>query len=141
MTTPISSPNYRTGKICYIEIPAIDVSESAQFYHRAFGWHIRLHDDGSTAFDDTVGGVSGMWVLGRPASNVPGLLVSIMVASAATTIEAIITAGGEIVQPVNPDEREVYAHFRDPAGNILGIYQQSGLAEIEAESEARSSIK
>ena len=42
-------------------------------------------------------------------------------------------AGGEIVQPVNPDEREVYALFRDPAGNVLGIYQQAGLAEIEAE--------
>ena len=55
-----------------------------------------------------------------------------MVASAAKTIEAIIAAGGEIVRPVNPDEREVYAHFRDPAGNVLGIYQQPGLAEIEA---------
>jgi len=132
MTTS-SSPNYRTGKICYIEIPAIDISESAKFYQRVFGWHIRQHDDGSTAFDDTVSGVSGMWVPGRPPSHTPGLIVSIMVASAATTIEAIITAGGEIVQPVKPDEREVYAHFRDPAGNVLGIYQQSGLAEIEAQ--------
>ena len=129
----IPSPNYRTGKICYIEIPATDIWESAQFYQRVFGWHIRQHDDGSTAFDDTTGEVSGMWVLGRPPSSNPGLLVSIMVANAATTIEAITSAGGEIVQPVNPDEREVYAHFRDPAGNILGIYQQSGLAEIEAQ--------
>ncbi len=109
---PISatpSPNYRTGKICYIEIPAIDIAESAQFYQQVFGWHIRQRNDGSTAFDDTIGEVSGTWVLGRPPSNDPGLLVSIMVASAATTIEAIIAAGGEIVQPVNPDEGEVYA--------------------------------
>ena len=59
-----------------------------------------------------------------------------MVANAATTIEAIIAAGGEIVQPVNPDEQEVYALFRDPAGNILGIYQQLGLAESEAQQRA-----
>ena len=59
-----------------------------------------------------------------------------MVASAATTIEAIIAAGGTILQPVDPDEHEVYAHFRDPAGNILGIYQQPGLAEIEAQLPA-----
>ncbi len=131
MTTP--SPNYRTGKICYIEIPAINIAESAQFYQRAFGWDIRKHNDGSTAFDDTVGGVSGMWVLGRPPSNAPGIVVSIMVANAATTVESIIAAGGEIVQPVNPDEREVYALFRDPAGNVLGIYQQPGLAESEAQ--------
>ncbi|HCI82475.1 MAG TPA: hypothetical protein DHW02_22600, partial [Ktedonobacter sp.] len=69
-------------------------------------------------------------------ANAPGLVVSIMVANAATTIEAIITAGGEIVLPVNPDEREIYAHFRDPAGNILGIYQQPGLAETEAQQLA-----
>ena len=131
MSTPPPSPNDRTGKICYIEIPATDSMQSAQFYQRAFGWHIRQRDNGVTAFDDTTGQVSGMFVTGRPPSNVPGLIVSIMVASAAKTIEAIIAAGGAIVQPVNPDEREVYAHFSDPAGNVLGIYQQPGLAESE----------
>src|SRR6266699_4174558 len=84
MTIPPPSPNYRTGKICYIEIPAIDISQSAQFYQRAFGWQIRQRNDGSTAFDDTIGEVSGTWVPGRPPSHVPGLLVYIMVASAAT---------------------------------------------------------
>jgi predicted enzyme related to lactoylglutathione lyase len=133
MSTPASSPNYRTGKICYIEIPAIDISESASFYQRAFGWHIRQRGDGSTAFDDTTGEVSGTWVTGLPPASVPGLIVSIMVARIEATIEAIISAGGEIVRPVNPDEQEVYAHFRDPAGNILGIYQQPGLAETEAQ--------
>ena len=137
MTTTPPSPNYRTGKICYLEIPAIDIAQSVQFYQQVFDWQIRQRNDGSTAFDDTTSEVSGTWVLGRPPSNDPGLLVYIMVASAATTIEAIIAAGGEIVQPVNPDEGEVYALFRDPAGNILGIYQQAGLAEIEAQQAAR----
>jgi len=136
MTTPTPSPNDRTGKICYIEIPASDITESAQFYQQVFGWHTRQRSDGSTAFDDTVGEVSGTWVLGTPPLTNPGLLVFIMVADAATTIEAIIAAGGSIVQPVNPDEHEVYAHFRDPAGNVLGIYQQAGLADIEAQLPA-----
>ena len=136
MTTPTPSPNYRTGKICYIEIPAIDIAESSQFYRQVFGWHTRQRTDGSAAFEDTTGEVSGTWVLGRPPSTDPGLIVSIMVASAATTIKAIIAAGGTIVQPVNPDAKEVYALFRDPAGNVLGIYQQAGLAEIEAQLEA-----
>ncbi len=132
MTTPTPSPNYRTGKICYIEIPAIDIAESAQFYQQVFGWQTRQRADGSTAFADTVGEVSGTWVLGRPPSTDPSMIVFIMVASAATTIDAIIDAGAAIVKPVNPDEQEVYALFRDPAGNVLGIYQQAGLAEIEA---------
>jgi predicted enzyme related to lactoylglutathione lyase len=98
MTTP-SSPHYRTGKICYLEIPANDVAASAQFYQQVFGWLIRQRADDSIAFDDTVGEVSGTWVLGCPPSSEPGLVVFILVASAATTIEAIITAGSTIVSP------------------------------------------
>jgi predicted enzyme related to lactoylglutathione lyase len=137
MTTSTPSPNYRTGKICYIEIPATDIAASAQFYQQVFSWHTRLRSDGSTAFDDTTGEVSGTWVLGRAPASDPSLIVFIMVASAVTTIDAIIRAGGTIVKPINPDEHEVYALFRDPAGNIFGIYQQPGLAEIEGQSEAR----
>jgi predicted enzyme related to lactoylglutathione lyase len=66
MTAPAMPPTYRTGKICYIEIPARDIERSADFYNRAFGWQIRKRGDGSTAFDDAVHEVSGTWVLGRP---------------------------------------------------------------------------
>ena len=128
-------PTYRTGKICYIEIPATDVEVSAEFYRRAFGWQTRQRGDGSTAFDDTVNEVSGTWVLGRPIATQPGLMVYIMVASAARAIEAIRSAGGEIVHQVDPNAREVVATFCDPAGNLLGIYQQRGLADAEAENE------
>jgi predicted enzyme related to lactoylglutathione lyase len=131
MSTAIKSPTYRTGKICYIEIPATDVKVSAEFYSRAFGWQTRQRGDGSTAFDDTVNEVSGTWVLGRPVATEPGLMVYIMVASAAKAVEAIRSAGGEIVHHVDPDAREVVATFRDPAGNLIGIYQQPGLAESE----------
>jgi predicted enzyme related to lactoylglutathione lyase len=127
-------PTYRTGKIFYIEIPAMDVNVSAEFYRRAFGWQTRQRGDGSTAFDDTVNEVSGTWVLGRPIATQPGLMVYIMVASAARAIEAIRSADGEIVRQVDPHAREVVATFRDPAGNLMGIYQQPGLADAEAQA-------
>ena len=136
MTTPTDLPNYRTGKICYLEIPANDVAESAQFYQQVFGWHIRQHNDGATAFDDTVGQVSGIWVSGRQPSRDLGLAVHIMVANVAATSEAIVAAGGEIAQSFS--DGEIYAYFRDPAGNILGIYQQAGLAEQEAQERLSS---
>ena len=134
MSTAIKAPTYRTGKICYIEIPAKDIEESATFYHRAFGWQTRQRGDGSTAFDDTVNEVSGTWVLGRPVAAEPGLMIYIMVASAADAVEAIRSAGGEIVHQVDPHAREVVATFRDPAGNLIGIYPQPGLAGSEAPS-------
>ncbi len=49
MTRPVKPPTLRTGKICYIEIPATDVQQSAEFYKRAFEWQIRQRGDGSTA--------------------------------------------------------------------------------------------
>src|SRR3989441_10626492 len=97
MATPEKPPTYRTGKICYIEIPATDIRRSAEFYQRAFGWQIRKRGDGSTAFDDTVNEVSGTWVTGRPASTQPGLMVYIMVGSAAAAGQAVASAGAEIV--------------------------------------------
>jgi uncharacterized protein len=136
MTMPAATPTCRTGKICYIEIPATDIQASAKFYQRAFGWRTRQRGDGSTAFDDTVNEVSGTWVLGRPIAAQPGLMVYIMVGSAAAAVNAIASAGGEIVKPVDPKAREVVATFRDPAGNLIGIYQQPGLAETEARESA-----
>ena len=129
-----ASPTYRTGKFCYIEIPANDIEQSAAFYRRAFGWRIRKRGDGSTAFDDTVSEVSGTWVLGRPVAAQPGLMVYIMVASAAAAADAVVSAGGEIVEPVGQNAREVVATFRDPAGNLMGIYEQPGLAKTEGRS-------
>lgn len=119
-------PTVANGKICYIEIPAVDIPRSAEFYAEVFGWRIRKRGDGSTAFDDAVGEVSGTWVLDRPAASQPGLLIYIMVDSVAATIEAVIAHGGVLVQPIGADAPEVTARFRDPAGNVIGLYQDHG---------------
>jgi uncharacterized protein len=112
------------GKVCYIEIPATDVPRSAAFYEAVFGWQIRQRGDGHTAFDDSTGEVSGTWVLGRPPAAEPGLLLYIMVDSVASTADAVIANGGEIVQPIGADAPEITARSRDPAGNVIGLYQE-----------------
>ena len=106
-----------------MEIPATDIARSADFYQRVFGWKIRTRGDGSIAFDDGVGEVSGTWTLGRPPASQPGLLVYIFVHSVAAAVDAVIANGGEIVQPIGADAPEITARFRDPAGNVLGLYQ------------------
>jgi predicted enzyme related to lactoylglutathione lyase len=117
-------PTFGNGKICYIEIPATDIERSAEFYGKVFGWQIRKRGDGSVAFDDGVGEVSGTWVLARPPASTPGLMVYIMVDSITATIDLIIANGCDIVQPVGADHPEITARFRDPGGNVLGLYQQ-----------------
>ena len=118
------TPTLGNGKICYLEMPATDIARSAGFYEKVFGWRIRRRGDGSVAFDDGVGEVSGSWVTGRPPATTPGLLIYIMVDSVAATIETVLAQGGEIVQPIGADAPEITARFRDPAGNVIGLYQQ-----------------
>jgi predicted enzyme related to lactoylglutathione lyase len=119
-------PTLANGKICYLEIPATDVSTSAAFYQAVFGWEPRLRGDGATAFDDSVGEVSGAWVTGRPPSPTPGLLIYVMVDSVADTVAKVKAAGGDIVQEIGGDAPEITARFRDPGGNVVGLYQEPG---------------
>jgi uncharacterized protein len=117
-------PTLSNGKICYIEMPALDVARSANFYSKVFGWSMRKRGDGATAFDDTTGEVSGAFVLGRPPCATPGLLFYIMVDSVAAACKQVETQGGAIVQPIGVDAPEITARFRDPGGNIVGLYQE-----------------
>jgi len=117
-------PTLGHGKICYLEIPANDIRESAGFYEKVFGWNIRRRGDGSIAFDDGVGEVSGTWVIGRPPLFEPGILIYIMVDSVADSLETIVAHGGQVVQPIGVDAPEITARFRDPGGNVIGLYQE-----------------
>ena len=104
-------PTNANGKICYLEIPAVDVLLSASFYKKTFGWQIRERSNGQIAFDDAINEVSGTWVVGRSPSTETGLLVYIMVDNITSTIKAIETNGGKIVQPVGADSPEITARF------------------------------
>jgi len=118
------TPTLGNGKICYLEIPALDIKRSASFYKAVFGWQIRQRSDGSIAFDDSVGEVSGTWVIGRKPMTEAGLLIYIMVDSVAGTVDAVAANGGKLVQPIGMDAPEITARFSDPAGNVLGLYQE-----------------
>ena len=61
-----------------------------------------------------------------------------MVADAEATLAAVQAAGGEIVRPVDPAAGEVFAWFKDPGGNTLGVYQQPGLAQTEAAADRQT---
>lgn len=120
----MASPSH--GWICYLEIPAVDVASSAAFYRDAFGWRLRQHGDGTTAFDDGSDGrvVSGMWVTDRPPMTEPGIVISIMVDDVVAASDRIERSGGTVVRPYDPDGPEKIAWFRDPGGNVLGVYEE-----------------
>ena len=113
----------RHGHISYLEIPAVDSEQSAAFYEAVFDWNIHRRDDGHASFDDRSGDVIGRWVTGRAISREPGLLPYIYVDQIDAIIKRIITQGGEVVKPVFPEGDLRVAIFRDPAGNIMGVWE------------------
>jgi len=120
----MSHPTIGHGKICYLEIPALDIETSSRFYTTVFGWQTRTRGDGAIAFDDAVGEISGTWVRGRKPMTEVGLLFYIMVDDVAAAIESVVANGGKLVQPIGADAPEITARFSDPAGNIIGLYQE-----------------
>jgi len=115
------------GKICYVEIPAADIDRSVAFYTAVFGWEIRTRGDGAKAFNDATGAVSGSWVKGRQPSKDAGVLTYVMCDSIEATLKKIAAAGGQAVTPftsIGPAS-DAFATFRDPAGNLFGLYQQT----------------
>jgi len=48
----------------------------------------------------------------------------VMVDSVAATADLAAANGGKIVQPIGADAPEITARIADPAGNVIGLYQE-----------------
>jgi predicted enzyme related to lactoylglutathione lyase len=121
-------PHRPRPSFCYLQIPAVDVAESLRFYEAVFGWNIRRRDSPSPSFDDASGNISGAWVAGREIHRQPGLLPYIWVDDLRATVAAVSAHDGEIVEAPHSDHpggTSWIATFRDPAGNVLGLYQEN----------------
>jgi len=116
-------PTLGNGKICHLAIPALDVEASAAFYEDHFGFTVRRQPNRVT-FDDGVDEVSGHFVPQAAPMREAGILVYIMVDDLVSMVSRLEAADVEIVAAPGVDPGELTAHIRDPAGNLLGIYQE-----------------
>lgn len=112
----------RPGGISYLHIPAVDVRQAADFYESVFGWRVTGKDTGRPSFSDGTGHVAGAWMRDQAISREPGLLPYIFVSDLADTVARITAGGGEIVAAPYDEGTLRVATFRDPAGNLLGVW-------------------
>lgn len=128
----VQEPAFRLGelrrpRLCFLEIPARDVQESVKFYETVFAWNIRHRESLRPSFDDATGNISGTWVADRETSARPGILPYIWVDDIRASAAKITANGGEMLEaphPDSPDGNAWTAMFRDPGGNVLGLYQE-----------------
>jgi predicted enzyme related to lactoylglutathione lyase len=114
----------RISGVSYLHIPARDAAASAAFYRGVFGW--KLHGDPDRpSFSDGTGHVIGRWVTDQAATGTDGLRAYIYVADVDGTLAAVTSRGGQVVTPPYPEGTLRVALFADPAGNVLGIWQET----------------
>lgn len=116
---------FEHGRLSYIQIPATDVRASADFYAGVFGWQVGGGgNEKHLSFSDTTGSMIGAWVTERVSSQEAGVLPYIYVHGIDAVLERIKNHGGEVVKPPYAEGDLWVATFRDPGGNVIGIWQQ-----------------
>jgi uncharacterized protein len=113
----------RPGGVTYLRIPARDVRVSAGFYGAVFGWTVSS-DPGRSSFADGTGHVIGHFMTDLPVAGEAGVRPYIYVDRIDDTLAAVQAHGGEVTTPPYPEGNLWVALFRDPAGNIIGTWQQ-----------------
>jgi uncharacterized protein len=119
----VSDGVFRPGGISYLLIPADDPPRSAAFYEAVFGWAVKS-DPKRSSFGDGTGHVIGHLVADVPVAGDAGVRPYVFVESVDETLEKVVAQGGEVVEPPYPEGDLWVATFRDPAGNVVGAWQQ-----------------
>ena len=122
------------ASIGHFEIPARDVEGVARFYREAFGWRVEPVDwpggayckirpgaKGEVASAGIGGGLTTPEILG---ADRPLLVIHVAGGLLAAWLERLVAAGGSVASsPAPVGGFGVYARFRDPEGNLFGLWQ------------------
>ena len=106
--------------IDYVELPGGDLATTKDFYAAAFGWSFTDYGPDYAGLDDA--GLDGGFDRTTPAGSPP--LIILRSGDLDATLAAVQAAGAEIVQPIFEFPGGRRFHFRDPAGNVLGVWAE-----------------
>ena len=114
---------FRIGGVSYLRIPAPDPAVTAAFYEAVFGWEVH-GDPEQPGFTDGTGHVIGHFMSDLPVAGEAGVRPYIYVEHVDETLEEVAAHKGVTVTVPYPEGDLWVATFRDPAGNLVGIWQQ-----------------
>ncbi len=114
---------FRVGGISYLRIPAEDPRRTAAFYQAVFGWNLGGDAD-APSFEDGTGHVIGHFVADLAVAGDAGVRPYIYVERIDDGLGKVAAHGGELVTAPYPEGDLWVATFRDPAGNVVGVWQR-----------------
>jgi predicted enzyme related to lactoylglutathione lyase len=112
---------FRDRSVSYLELPAADLGQAAAFYSQAFGWQVR-----DNAFTDGSGHVIGHWRTDLSVAGDAGIRPYIYVTGIDAVLEQVERVGGAVIRPRYREGNLWVAHVRDPAGNVIGVWEHAG---------------
>lgn len=126
-----------SGKVVHFEVPFDDGDRARAFYRQAFGWNVvEMPEMSYTIVSTGPAAESGMpaepgYIGGGMFERVPeypkGPVITVEVSSIDDALVKIGELGGATVgekQPVG--EMGFAAYFRDPEGNVMGLWENAG---------------
>ncbi|MCB1219116.1 MAG: hypothetical protein H7A35_06280 [Planctomycetales bacterium] len=134
---PMPEWNPAPGQIVHMEIPSLNLDESAAFYGNVFGWTTVPGPEGMEYmfWSDGGSGMGGFTVDAPPMDG--GVVLYIYTENISDAYVAIEAAGGV------PSGMEVYVGegfigmFHDPHGNLLGLFaSEASMPHPELEEAA-----
>ena len=114
---------FRQAGISYLRIPAKDPQASAAFYHDVFGWTVDAAR-AEPSFEDGSGHVIGHLVPDAAVAGEAGVRPYVYVDSVDDTLQRVSDHGGAPVEAPCAEGDLRVATFRDPAGNVIGVWQR-----------------
>jgi uncharacterized protein len=119
--------------VSHFEIPARDPERAARFYREVFGWSVEplpwerpYYKVRGSAVPSGAGreGIDGGITEAGEGLDQPLLMINIEGEELGGVLERITAAGGRVDLPVTRvGEMGWWARFRDPEGNLLGLWQ------------------
>jgi predicted enzyme related to lactoylglutathione lyase len=113
------------GQIGYLQLPALDIAQSAAFYEAVFGWSSELEHGSFTA-----PGMIGQWSLDRSPASSEGPILWVFADQLGQTLGRVLSHGGKVHGRPQLDQGERWlTEIDDPAGNRIGIVVAAGSAQ------------
>lgn len=113
------------GSLRYLLIPSRDPMESAAFYRDLLGWDIDRRSETDWRFGIPGGTINGRWMRELNPSDGAGILMFLRVPDLAAVLARVSALGGERAElPVQDPGGAPMGAFRDPSGNLWGIFQE-----------------
>lgn len=107
-----------------MRIPVYSPTRAAAFYEAVFGWTVRTNRE-HPSFEDGTGHVIGHFVDDLAVSAEAGVRPYVYVESVDDALERVRAQGGEVHVPPYAEGDLRVATFRDPEGNVVGVWQRS----------------